>query len=131
MEDTGLSHGTSGWVKPPTFFNYGKSDINYAPMKLLQMVNYFTMLLNSLGRRRIWGLENYNIKAYRACHLDVQPYSLTGPGIPWRGGVSPATVVMKYGHGGGQGQALCYTQAARRVQPHPRPRLPVPPQRVL
>lgn len=29
----------------------------------------FTMLLNSLGRRRIWGLENYIIKAYRAAIL--------------------------------------------------------------
>lgn len=27
------------------------------------------MLLNSLGRRRIWGLENYIIKAYRAAIL--------------------------------------------------------------
>ena len=78
------------------------------------------MLLNSLGRRRIWGLENYNIKAYRACHVDEQPYSLTGPGDPWKGESHDL-----WWHGGGQGQALCQTQAVRQVKPHPRPRPPL------
>lgn len=78
------------------------------------------MLLNSLGRRRIWGLENYNIKAYRACHVDEQPYSLTGPGDPWKGESHDL-----WWHGGGQGQALCQTRAVRQVKPHPRPHPPL------